>query len=115
MATNQELQHQSARDITGTEGTYNSDFLAMFALAGYTTGTFNERFLLWLNDQLGAAYTSLNDAMNAFAIEQGAMNWHSMGTFTIGPGGAADAFLLEDDSSGILLEDGSSYLLMEAA
>lgn len=30
-----------------------------------------------------------------------------------GPGGTADAYLLEDGSSGILLEDGSSYLLME--
>jgi hypothetical protein len=58
----------------------------------------------------GASYTSLNDAMNAFAITQGAMNLSSMGTFT--RAGTLDAFLLEDGVSGMLLESGS-YILLE--
>jgi len=37
----------------------------------------------------------------------------NIGSLFGGPGGAADAILLEDGTSGILLEDGVSYLLME--
>ena len=114
MATNQEARQASARAIGGTTLDYNGDFLAMFAVAGLTTGTFNERLLLWINAQLGTSYTSLPGAMQAFAVSQGFNNWTSMATFSVGPGGALDAFLLEDGSSGILLEDGTSDLLMEA-
>lgn len=39
--------------------------------------------------------------------------YQPVAAFGGGPGGAADAFLLEDGFSGILLGDGSSYLLME--
>lgn len=31
------------------------------------------------------------------------------------PGGASDAYLLEDDVSGYLMEDGVSYYLLESA
>jgi hypothetical protein len=40
--------------------------------------------LAWLNAQLSAAYTDLTSALDAFAISQGAPNWSSLGTFTIG-------------------------------
>jgi hypothetical protein len=78
MATNQELRHQSVRDLTGTASDYNSDFLSLFADAGFETGTFNERFLLWLNDQLGETYVSLPGAMQAYAELYGFNNWNSV-------------------------------------
>jgi hypothetical protein len=112
MSTNQELQQHSARSVSGTALDYNSDFLAMFAAGGISTGTFNERFLLWINAQLGTSYTALNDAMNAFAITQGAMNWSSMGAFSIAAG-TTDALILEDGAGGILLESGD-YILLES-
>lgn len=36
----------------------------------------------------------------------------AVGTMYGGPGGAADALLLADGSSGLLLADGSSFLLL---
>jgi len=80
-SSNQELRQESARAISGTALDYNSDFMAMFAVDGFTTGTFNERFLLWLNAQLGSSHTSLPAAMQAFAEDQGYRNWSSMGSF----------------------------------
>jgi hypothetical protein len=101
MATNQEGRHQAVRDITGTSGSYNEDFLALFALSGFTTGTFNERFLVWLNDELGASHTSLPAAMQAYAVAQGANNWSSLNTITSGGGFALTApVLVWDEETG---------------
>lgn len=80
MATNQEGRHAAVRAITGTASDYNSDFLSLFALSGFITGTFNERFLLWINSVLGTTYTSLPGAMQAYAVEQGFNNWNSLNT-----------------------------------
>lgn len=112
MATNQELRQASSRAISGTALDYNSDFLAMFAVDGITTGTFNERLLRWINLKLGTTYTDLPGAMYAFAAYQGYNSWSSMGTFNAG--GSANAILLEDGVSALLLEDGASDLLMES-
>lgn len=110
MASNQEGRQQSARAISGTALDYNSDFLAMFAAEGFTVGTFNERFLLWLNNRLGVTHTSLPAAMQAFAVAHGALNWSGLANFT--PGGAGDGILMGDGFSGILMGDGTSYILM---
>jgi hypothetical protein len=84
MATNQEGRHQAVRDITGTSGSYNEDFLALFAASGFSTGTFNERFLLWLNAILGETHTSLPAAMQAYAASLGFTNWSSLNTIVAG-------------------------------
>ena len=86
MSTNQELRQESVRLVTGTTGTYNEDFLALFALSGFTTGTFNERFYLWLEDRLGISGSgkTLNELMVDFAIDQGVADWNSLGTITLG-------------------------------
>lgn len=84
----QSLRQQSVRDVTGTALDYNGDWLALFADAGFTTGTFNERMLAYLNDRLAASHTSLPAAMQAFAVDQGFANWSSMGTFDAAGGPA---------------------------
>lgn len=82
MATNQEGRHAAVRALTSTARDYNSDFLALFAAAGFEVGTFNERFLNWLNYQLGVTYTSLPGAMQAYAAALGFNNWDSTNTIT---------------------------------
>lgn len=81
MPTNQELRHAAARAISGTARDYNSDMLAAFAVSGITSGTYNERLLMWINAVLGSTHTSIPAAMQAFAQDQGFNNWDSMGTF----------------------------------
>lgn len=114
MTTNQEGRHIAVRTSTGTTLDHLSDWNALFTAAGIAAGDWNSRFIQWANAQLGAAYSNLNEAKAAFAISQGFTRWNDMNTFTSGPGGSADAFLLEDGSSGLLLEDGTSYILLEA-
>ena len=87
MATNQELRHQSFRDIAGTAGTYNEDWLACITAETPTaTGTINERIILWVNDRLTLdgpvtiTHTNINDALNALAVDQGYDRWDSVGT-----------------------------------
>lgn len=82
MATNQDLRQASVRGATSTAYTYNEDWLALFAIAGITTGGFNDRMLAWINAKLGTAYTNVNDAMKAYAVAKSATQWDALGTFT---------------------------------
>lgn len=77
----QGLQQASVRAVTGTAGTYEGDWHALFDLDSIPVGDFDARLLAWINYYLGAAYTNLPEAMQAFATAQGAFNWSSMGTF----------------------------------
>jgi hypothetical protein len=79
--TQQGLRQASARNLSGwtTETNYNEDFLRLFDAQGVPAGTFNERQLRWINARMGASYTNLNDAMQAYATSQGADNWSAMG------------------------------------
>jgi hypothetical protein len=83
--SNQEKRQQSVRAITGTALTYNEDWLALFASAGITSGTVDDRMLAWCNARLGTSYTNVNDAMRAFAVSKGATRWDELGTFTVTP------------------------------
>jgi hypothetical protein len=82
--SNQEKRQQSVRAVTGTAYAYNDDWMALFTAAGITTGVYNERLLVWINTQLGSAYTTLPDAMKAFAVRQERASWDEMGTFSTG-------------------------------
>lgn len=79
----QGLLQQSIRDITGTALDYNGDWLALMAADGITTGSFNERLLAWINATLGASYTNLPEAQQAFAVDQGYTSWTNMGALTL--------------------------------
>ena len=57
------------------------DWHALFDLAGIPQGDFNGRLLAWINDYLSTSYAGLPEAMQAFAVDQGYINWSSMGTF----------------------------------
>ncbi len=111
MNSNQSLRQASVRAVTGTAYNYEGDWSALFTAAGFTTGSWNERFLLWLNSQMGANYTDLPGAMQAFAEYNGVYNWDSLGTFTatdanflVQETGAPNTFLLESGTYSLLLE-----------
>ncbi len=80
----QGLRQASARAISGStvDAPYNEDFMRMFTAEGIPeAGTFNERFLLWLNYRLSRTYTNLPEAMTAFAVSLGLSSWDAVGTF----------------------------------
>jgi len=80
--SNQSLRQASVRGVTGTAYHYEGDWMALFDTRLVASGFFNERLLRYINGQLLSNYTNLNDAMKAFAVNQGATSWNEMGTFT---------------------------------
>jgi len=84
MGSAQGDRQQTVRNSTGTALNYNGDWHALFDAAGIAAGDFNGRLLTWINQQLSTSYPDVVGAMAAFATAQGATNWSSMGTFTIG-------------------------------
>lgn len=79
--TQQGLRQASARNLSGfaTGTNYNEDFLRLFDAQGVAAGTFNERQLRWINARMGASFTNLDEAMQAYATGQGVYNWSSLG------------------------------------
>lgn len=90
--SNKGLKQASIRAVTSTTGTYEEDWHALFDLAGIATGTFNGRLLGYINHKLSSSYDNLPSAMQAFAADNGAYNWDSLGTFDAseGDGSLAD-------------------------
>lgn len=82
--SNQSTLQAAIRASTGTAHPIMGDWMALFAAAGITTGTFNERMLAWLNAQLSASHTALPVAQQAFAAEQGVADWDAVTTITLG-------------------------------
>ena len=80
----QSLRQASIRAVTSTTYTYEGDWHALWDLLGIAAGTFNERMLLYINNQLSTSYTELNGAMAAFAAEHGSTTFQAIGTFTPG-------------------------------
>jgi hypothetical protein len=86
MASNQSLIHAAVRVRSSTAKSYDSDWLAMMAIDGFATGTFNERQLGWLNAELvtdgdtAAPYSSIVKAQTAYAVRQGFKRWTDMTT-----------------------------------
>lgn len=83
MTTNQEGVHATVRALTSTSRSYNEDWHALFDADGIAAGNFNSRMLAWINATLSSSYTNINEAMQAFAVEQGFANWASMNTFSV--------------------------------
>lgn len=83
MSTNQELRQASVRGSTSTTWDYNGDWSALFDQASIAAGPFDGRLLSWINTQLGTSYTGLPDAMQAYAVSQGFLDWSAMGTFSL--------------------------------
>lgn len=79
---NQEAKQASVRAVTGTSLDYNSDWSALFDLAGIAAFGWNGRLLAWLNLKMGTGFTDLSSAMAAFAIANGAKDWDSLGSFS---------------------------------
>jgi hypothetical protein len=90
-STNDGLRQASVRAVTGTTLDYDGDWMALFDAASIAKGNWDERFLLWLNLKLGASYTNVEAAMQAFATTLGAFNFSSIGTFSASTGGGTAA------------------------
>ena len=117
--SNQSGVQQAIRDSTGTAGTYNEDWHALWDDAAIADGTFNERMLAWINTMLSSSYTNVNEAMQTYAVNQGFANWSSMDGITLSgdttPGGTTDVILLSGTTaSGILLAGGAAGYLKKA-
>ncbi len=80
----QGLRQASIRAVTGSAETYEGDWHRLFDLASIPAGQFDERLLRWINYKLGVSYTALADAMQGFAVANGATNFSAMGTFSAG-------------------------------
>lgn len=80
--SNQSLRQASVRAVTSTAYDYEGDWMALFDARSIPAGAFNERLLGYINGQLLSNYTNLNDAMRAFAVDQGSPSWNELGTFT---------------------------------
>ena len=90
MSTNQELRQISVEAVTGTKWDYNSDWSALFDLAGIPTNLdWNGRLLAWINLKLSSSYTNLPGAMAALAANFSAPSWDELGTFSAAIGGGA--------------------------
>lgn len=81
--SNQGGVQAAIRASTGTTLDYNGDWHALFDADSIETGPFNERLLDWINFKMTASYTSLPEAMQAYAEDQGFNNWSSMNTLTL--------------------------------
>jgi hypothetical protein len=81
--SNQGLLQASIRATTNTTYPLNGDWLALFALDGITTGTWDERCLQWINVKLSASYTNLPAAQHAYALNQGFQRWSDMAGLTL--------------------------------
>jgi hypothetical protein len=82
----QGLRQQLFRDYHGTAGNhpYEADLMLAFAKDGFSTGTFNERALGWLNRYLGVTHTTLPGAEADFAVGNGFSRWGDVGSLTGG-------------------------------
>ena len=63
----QSLRQASIRASTGTTGTYEGDWHALFTSGGIAAGPFEQRLLQYINTRLTASYTEINGAMAAMA------------------------------------------------
>ena len=99
--SNQSGVQAAIRASTGTAGTYTEDWHALWDDAAVAAGTFNERMLAWINGRLSSIYTNVNEAMQAYAEDQGFANWSSMDTLTL----ASEAELLAGDEPQIIVLD----------
>lgn len=61
------------RAVTGTSGSYNSDWAALFDNAGIASGNWNGRFINWCNGQFSTAFTSFPEAWN-YTVDYAAAN-----------------------------------------
>lgn len=85
--TQQGLRQASVRAVTGTTGTVEGDWEALFDAASIPAGPFNGRMLAWINLKLSKAYTEVNGALQALAEASLAINFSSLGTFDASTGG----------------------------
>lgn len=81
--SNQGLRQAVVRGSTSTALTYEGDWHALFDADSITAGPYEGRLLAWINAKLSASYTNVNEAKQAYAVDQGFNNWDSMGTFTL--------------------------------
>lgn len=80
--TNQEERQIDIRASTSTTRDHNSDWHAQFTKDGIAAGPFNARMIAWINLELTASYSNMNDAMRAYAVNQGFTQFQSINNLT---------------------------------
>ena len=108
--TNQGDLQDSVRRLTSTTNDYNGDWHALFDLDSIAAGEYNERLILWLQNQIGSSTTDLNGLMQEYAEAQGAYNWNSINSISVSPLDLAGLQLWLDatDSSTVTVATGVS-------
>lgn len=108
MATNQEARHAAVRSITGTTWTHDGDWMALFTSESIAAGTFNERFIGWLQAATGSASTNINDLKAKYASDNGFASWEAVNTIsTLG----AASYVLTDAGDRVTTDAGDYIIL----
>ena len=63
---------------TSTTLDVNGDFMKEFDDSSTGGVTFNEKLLAWINGELSASHTNINEAMQAFAVSKSRNNWNAV-------------------------------------
>lgn len=113
--SNQSDVQAAVRNVTGTALSYEGDWHALFDAQSVPAGTFNERMLSLLNTSLGASYTGLPAAQQAYAVSLGFTNWSSMNTVSLGGGPTTTPAveLSDDDGTTWLMDDDTTTYLTD--
>lgn len=70
--SNQSEHHADIRtSISPQARDYNSDWHAQFTKDLIAAGPFNARMIAWINAELSTSYSNMNDALRAYAVNQG--------------------------------------------
>lgn len=80
--SNQSGRQAAIRTATSVARPFEGDWHELFdaAAPAIPAGTFNERLLAWINQELTASYDNLPSAKQAYAENAGFYNWDSIDT-----------------------------------
>jgi hypothetical protein len=110
--SNQGLRQASIRAVTGTSGSYEGDWHALFTASGIPVGDFNGRMIAYVNAKLGTTHSTFNGALAALAVASSAGDISGLGTFS--PAVATATLASADKDAGIALT-GSDLIATRAS
>jgi len=105
MATNQEGKHASFRSISGTSGSYNSDWLAAAITLGVTSTNFNEAIIEWLQIRIPSTNTNINELLQEYAEALGFNSWDDVNEIP----GILDTDYEFQDGTDYEFQDGTTF------
>ena len=99
---------QSIRALTGTAGTVEGDFYALFDQESVPAGTFNERLKAWADQRLalGTPYPDIMGSLNAYAVVLGFDAWNNVNNIPAA-GGVINLQIQASDGAYLVASDAS--------